>query len=249
MKLRILAGGLLLLIVSSCSKDDSSSAADITPNPANQSKNKIMVLGASRVEGNRPEHESFRYDLWKDLIVNNWTFDYIGTQSDNGSYPVFNNSNFDTDHEGRGGWTSGEILDVITNSLTQTGAPDIVLYSSPGGNDALQNLPYSQALANVKEIVDAFQNANPDVTIIIEQLAPAKSDAMTPELTSYFNQIKQDILTIASEKSTPSSEVIAVDMFTGFTDNFYADDVHYNTAGADFIASRYYAVLENVLEE
>ena len=37
-------------------------------------------------------------------------------------------------------------------------------------------------------------------------------------------------------------------MFTGFTDSLFADYVHYNEAGADFIADRYYTVLENILE-
>ena len=59
-----------------------------------------MILGASRVEGDRPNYESFRYELWKDLIENNWTFDFIGTQLDSRFYPLFNNLNFDTDHEG-----------------------------------------------------------------------------------------------------------------------------------------------------
>lgn len=59
------------------------------------------------VEGSRPEFESFRYELWKDLKENNWTFDFIGTQSDNASNPSFNSYDFDIDHEGRGGWISG----------------------------------------------------------------------------------------------------------------------------------------------
>lgn len=46
-----------------------------------------------------------------------------------------------------------------------------------------------------------------------------------------------------------SSQVMAIDMFTGFTDDFLADDVHYNEAGAEFIATRYYQVLESILEE
>jgi len=178
-----------------------------------------MALGTSRVAGDRSRYESFRYELWKDLTENNWTFDYIGTQFDETSYPLLNNLSFDTDHEGRAGWTSGEILNVITNLLSQTGPPDIVLFSTPGGNDALQNLPYSQALLSVNGIVVALQNSNPNVTKIIEQEAPARSDAMTPELTNYFNQLKQDVLTIATENSTKSSQVIAVDMFTGFTDS------------------------------
>lgn len=243
MALKYLLIGVSLLMFNSCDKDDS------TTNPPNDSINKIMALGASRVEGNIPVYESFRYELWKDLTENSWTFDYIGTQSDGASYPMFNDSDFDIDHEGRAGWTSGQILNDINNWLAETGVPDIVLFSSPGGNDALENLSYNQTLSNINEIVDALQNANPEVTIIIEQLAPARSDLMTAELTAYFNQLKQDVLTIALENSTASSEVIAVDMFTGFTDSLFADDVHYNKAGADFVANRYYTVLENILEE
>jgi hypothetical protein len=77
--------------------------------------NKIMPLGASRVQGARPYYESFRYALWKDLIQNEWSFDFIGTQSDLGSYPDYNSYNFDIDHEGRGGWTSGLILNGLSN--------------------------------------------------------------------------------------------------------------------------------------
>lgn len=243
MILKILIFGISLLMFNSCVKDDS------ILKPQSSSINKIMPLGASRVEGNRPAYESFRYELWKDLTENSWIFDYIGTQLDEASYPKVNNLDFDKNHEGNAGWTSGQILNDISNWLEKTGPPDILLYSSPGGNDALGNLPYTQTLSNIKAIVGALQSANPHVTIIIEQLAPAKSDAMTPELENYFNKLKQDILTIALEKSTTSSKVIAVDMFTGFTDNLYADDVHYNEAGANFIASRYYAVLKKVLEK
>ena len=242
MTLKVLVIGISLLMVNSCDKNNPQ------PKPVSTSINKIMCLGASRVEGNRPDYESFRYELWKDLIENNSTFDYIGTQSDEASYPMFDNRDFDIDHEGRAGWTSGQILNDINNWLVETGAPDIVLFSSPGGNDALQGLPYNQALSNINEIVDALQNVNPEVTIIIEQLAPARSDLMTTELTNYFNRLTQDVLTIASDRSTTSSQIITVDMFTGFTDSLLADDVHYNEAGANFIASQYYTVLLNILE-
>jgi hypothetical protein len=195
---------IILLIFNSCNKHN----LTLTPKVQSSSINKIMSLGGSRVEGNRPVYESFRYELWKDLTENNWTFDYIGTQSDGASYPMFNNRDFDIDHEGRAGWTSGQILIDLKDWLTETGAPDIVLFSSPGGNDALESLPYDQTISNINGIVKALQNANPDVTIIIERLAPAKSDLMTTELTTYFNRLKQDIPTIASENATTLSEVI-----------------------------------------
>jgi lysophospholipase L1-like esterase len=242
--LKLLILGILLLTFNACNKDD-----DTTLKTQSTSINKILPLGASRVEGERPEYESFRYELWQDLIDGGWTFDFIGTQSDNASYPTYSGNSFDVDHEGRGGWTSGQVLDGLNAWLNETGAPDIVLFSSPGGNDALEGLPYEDAVENINNIIDIIQAKNPNVTIIIEQMAPGRSDIMTSELTSFFDQIQQEVLTIASNQSTSTSQVIAVDMFTGFNDSLLADDVHYNEAGAEFIATRYYNVLENILEE
>ncbi len=205
---------------------------------------KIMSLGASRVEGARPFFESFRYELWKQMVAAGWAFDYIGTVEDEASYPAFNERNFDLDHEGRGGWTSGQILSGLEGWIQATGIPDIVLFSSPAGNDALQNLDYEQSIANVNAIIDLLQEVNPNVVIIVEQLAPGKSEIMTGDLLHYFNRIQSDILTIAAAQSTTTSTVTGVDMFTGFTDDLLADDVHYNEAGAKFIADRYFIALE-----
>ena len=175
-------------------------------------------------------------------------FDFIGTQTDESTYPQFNNMIFDCDHEGRGGWTSDDILEELYNWLSQTGPPDFVLFSSPAGNDALEELSYTQAVSNINDIIDVIQEFNPNTTIIIEQMAPARSDIMTPELTGFLEQMKKDILTIAESKTTSKSEVIAIDMYTGFNDSLLADDVHYNEDGAKFIAERYFDVLVNILQ-
>ena len=230
----------------SCNEDDAATAPENSPNI---SQNTIMPLGASRVEGARPVFESYRYELWKDLIDGGFTFDYIGTMADDAAYPEYNSINFDMDHEGRGGFTSGQILNGIEGWLNQAGAPDIVLFSSPGGNDALQGLPYANAVTNINAIIDIIQEANPNVTIIIEQPAPGRTSIMTQELTAYFNQIQQDVIVIADAKSTATSQIIPVDMFTGFTDALLEDSVHYNQAGAEFIAERYYNVLSTILDE
>ena len=234
---------LLLMIFVSCSEE-----GDLKPKPQSNSINKILNLGASRVEGGRPEYESYRYELWKKLKENNLIFDYIGTQTDESTYPQFNNLIFDCDHEGRGGWTSGDILEELYNWLSQTGPPNFVLFSSPAGNDALEELSYTQAVSNINDIIDVIQEFNPNTTIIIEQMAPARSDIMTPELTGFLEQMKKDILTIAESKTTSKSEVIPIDMYTGFNDSLLADDVHYNEDGAKFIAERYFDVLVNILE-
>jgi lysophospholipase L1-like esterase len=205
-------------------------------------------LGASRVEGGRPEYESYRYQLWSKLKENNWTFDFIGTQTDDANYPSVNSQQFDIDHEGRGGWTSGQILDEINEWLIETGTPDVVLFSSPGGNDALKSLPYQDAVDNINAIIDVLQANNPNVTIIIEQMAPGFSEIMSEELATFFNQMQQEVLNIAKNHTTSSSQVITVDMFSGFNDSMLADDVHYNDTGAQFIANKYYNVLEELLK-
>lgn len=218
----------------------------INPEP---SVTTIMPLGASRVDGARPIYESYRFELWKDLIDGGWSFDYIGTRDDEANYPTYNGQSFDVDHEGRGGWTSGQIRQNLNSWLQQAGSPDIVLFSSPGGNDALQNLPYQDALENINAIIDLLQANNPEVIIIIEQMAPGRTDFMNAELTTYFNQLREDIADLATAQSTSSSPVLVVDMATGFTDGLLADDVHYNEAGAIFVADRYYAVLEEILSQ
>jgi len=233
---------VLALFLSTCESEEGTVRSD--------SINTILPLGASRVEGARPAFESFRYELWKDLIDGGWTFDYVGTRRDPASYPEYKGRDFDRDHEGRGGFTAAEILSELENWLTHGDAevaPDIVLFSSPGGNDALQNLSYSETLISINAIIDLLQEANPEVTIVMELLAPGRSDIMTPELTAYFDQLNQDLPAIADQQSTASSRVLIVDMATGFSDALLADEVHYNEAGAAFVADRYYPVLEGVL--
>lgn len=233
---------IIALLLSTCDSDGGTIQSD--------SINTILPLGASRVEGAQPAFESFRYELWKDLIDGGWTFDYIGTRSDPASYPAYNGLNFDRDHEGRGGFTAPEILSELRGWLepgSREVAPDIVLFSSPGGNDALQNLPYASTLAGINGIIDLLQEANPEVTILMELIAPGRSDFMTAEMTAYFDRLNQELPTIATQQSTASSSVIVVDMVTGFSDSLLADEVHYNEAGAVFVAQRYYQVLQGIL--
>ena len=234
---------LLVFVIISCSDDE-----PVTMGPDNDNLKTIMPLGASRVQGARPNFESYRYELWKLLLDGNFSFDYIGTRDDDASYPDYKGESFDMDHEGRGGWTSGQILGGINEWLSEAGTPDIVLFSSPGGNDALQNLPYDNAIENVNAIIDIIQDINPNATIVIEKLAPARSDLMTGALAEYFDKMQEDVEIIAAEQSTTTSAVITVDMVNGFVDEYLADPVHYNEEGAKFIADRYFEILSDILQ-
>ena len=148
---------------------------------------------------------------------------------------------------GTSAWTAAQINANIDAWLKSVGDVDIVLFSSPGGNDALNGADFSGIVENMNAIIDKIQAHNPNITIIIEQLAPGKSSFMTDEYTLLFAQMKTVIAQIASIQTTTTSMVIAVDMATGFTDDLLADDIHYNKAGAEFIAARYYNKLVPLL--
>jgi lysophospholipase L1-like esterase len=238
----------VFLILLSCTKDDSvENTPEDTVCKTVEKGVKIMPLGASRVQGFPPFFESYRYELWKDLIDGGWEFDFVGTLDDFIIYAEYNGYCFDTNHEGRSGWKAAQIDVNIEQWLSETDTPDIVLFSSPGANDILDGAEIEPVLAHINSIIDKIQTRNPNVTILIEQLAPAKSTYMTEDLTAIFAQIKGIINQIATEQTTATSKVIPVDMATGFSDDLLADDLHYNKAGAEFIATRYYDKLVSFL--
>ena len=230
---------LFLTIFLSCKKEDVKKKST--------SENKILILGASRVEGNRPEYESFRYELWKRLIADTLNFDFIGTRTDEKSYPNYIGNKFDSDHEGRGGWTSEQIEENLEDWLNQTGAPDIVIFSTPGGNDALENLPYSNTISHINKIIDIIQVSNTNCTIIIELPAPGHTSIMTGNLATYLENLQTDLTGIATNQTNNTSAVLTVNMYTGFSNSMLADDVHYNEYGAKFIADKHFEVLKEII--
>lgn len=225
--------------------DSDNEATDLTP--VTPSETTIMPLGASRVDGATPEYESYRYELWKLLIEGGYEFDFVGTETDNATYPTYNDQIFDSDHEGRGGITSSGILEELETWLDELGsAPDIVLFSSPGGNDGIDN--YELTVSNVNAIIDILQSRNPSVTVFIELPAPPLTSEQTTEFLAFYNQALEDIPQWANQQTTNTSSVMAIDMVTGFNDAYLADDVHYNASGARFIAQKYYDELIKVLK-
>ena len=63
---------------------------------------------------------------------------------------------------------------------------------------------------------------------------------MTSSLTINLNDFNSQIISIADNLTTNTSKVIALDMNTNFNESYLADAVHYNQAGAKFIADIYF---------
>ena len=205
----------------------------------------LLIQFVSCKKGDDDGYESYRYELWKKCISNNYTIDFIGMQYDDGNYPDFNGFSFDRDHEGIGGIETEGVLDNIDEVLQQVNDFNVVLLCI-GGNDLLNGIDDPQtAIDNIHLIIDAIQNAHPDVTIFIEKIAPGNNEIMTPEFQLKLDEFNQLIAALAPIQTNANSNVIAVDMYTGFTENLLADDVHYNQEGALFIAERYFNAISS----
>jgi len=203
----------------------------------------ILPLGDSRVEGGRPEYESYRYWLWSKLVQNSWDVDFIGTRTDNADYPEVGGFCFDNEHEGTGGAITTDILETLENVSFQP-EPEVALLGI-GGNDLVDtNRSVTEIINTLNDIIDNLQARNSNITILLEQIAPGKSEFMTPEITNRFNQFNIEVANVASAQTTNQSKVIDIDMAAGWQDSYLADDVHYNEAGANIVGTRYFNAFE-----
>ncbi|WP_452232606.1 SGNH/GDSL hydrolase family protein [Lacinutrix sp. MEBiC02595] len=228
-----------------CHKNEEKSNTFIQKN-VNTNAITIMPLGDSRVEGATRNSVSYRYDLWKNLISNQWNIDYVGTQNDNTSYPLLLGKSFDPDHEGIGGFKSEDLLENIEDVIADVGTPDVVLLGI-GGNDLVRNIPVEEVIDNINQTIDILQNSNANITIFLERIAPGRSNVMTPEGIVVYNLFIENLATVANEQTNDSSKVILVDMSSNWTDAYMADNLHYNELGAKEIATRYFeAIVENL---
>ena len=190
-------------------------------------------------------YESYRYELWKKCIQNNYQIDFVGQQYDDGTYPNFMGASFDRDHEGIGGIESEGVLNNIEEVLLQSNHVDAVLLCI-GGNDLLGGDDPQTVIDNIGLIIEEIQNRFPNIIIFLEQIAPGNNEIMTNDFTQKLFEFNDLIYNTASTYSNQSSSVIAVDMSTNFNENLLADDVHYNQDGAVFIAEQYYSSISTV---
>ena len=235
--------GLSILFI----RCDEGTIEPITPvNNGTANALKILPLGDSRVEGFTPEFDSYRYELWKLMESAGWDFDYIGSRQDGGNYPQFNNKSFDTDHEGTGGAQTFDNLAVIQSTINTTNAPDVVLLGIGGNDLADGNRTVTATIADLNQIIDYLQSQNPNVIIFLEQIAPGRTDFMNeqPNFWDTFYAYNAEVANVATQQTSGSSQVIAVDMAENWSDAYMADDVHYNAAGAKVVAERYFAAMD-----
>lgn len=211
----------LCITVLSCSKEDDTDVIDIDP------------------------FESYRYDLWKKMLDDNIHVDYLGTQVDTYDYPDYLDESFDVEHQGVGSIETEGVIVSLRNVLLTVDEPDVVLLGI-GINDLLADNAPANIIKNVNIIINMLKRHNPNVTILVEQVPGLKSDLMSADLTERLLSYNRMITRLCEFKSNATSKVISIDMYTDFQDAYFADQVHYNAEGADFISQQYYdAIVEH----
>jgi hypothetical protein len=232
---------LLPLLITAC---DENGPSDCTVPEISDQTIFVLPVGDSRVEGDDAPNgfESYRYYLWWQLQENNWDVDFVGSRRSGKEYPPLQDTCFDRDHEGLGGEVTAGALATLEQN-TYDPAPDVVLVGI-GGNDLLDlELSPQAVLSNIEQIVDELQSTYPGVIIFLEQIAPVRSDITTNQISQAITEFQKGIGALASQLDTPENPVIAIDMYSNWTDSYMADEVHYNEAGAREVGGRYFAAI------
>ena len=230
----------------SCEYDDDSST-ETSRLCSSENPCKIVTIADSRGICFPSLFETYRYPLWKELTIANYSFDFIGPIVDTCEYEPFIGHDFDPDHGAVGGAHTTDILSRIASGFYPEDS-DILLLGI-GGNDLIGGDTIAFTIENINSIVDAFIGYDSDIIILIEQLAPASNSIMTPELTQILIEFNSEILKLIEQRSGQSQKVYGVDMYDQWqSDDYLADDYHYNEAGAQEVAHRYFIALDSSLE-
>ena len=195
----------------------------------------------SQVDG----YESYRYELWKLLIQHDYRFELVGTQVDSGDYPEFQGNVFDPYHEGIPGIETEGVLTNLNQVLASIDTPNVVLLGIGINDLTASNKEPELPIANMHLIIDRIQLHNPDAFIVVEQVPGGRDDFITEDMQGRIVDFNTQVAILAADQSDSTSTVVAVDMYSDFTQGMFIDPVHYNELGAKFLAQQYFNKIQN----
>jgi acyl-CoA thioesterase I len=190
-----------------------------------------MPLGDS-ITGARAGAASYRYWLAKDLEAAHVPFDFVGSQHGvYGGSPRF--EDFDQDHEGHWGWTTGQVLEHI-DEWAAAARPDVVLLHL-GTNDVVRDP--AMIPGNLTAIIGSLRKVNPRVAVLLARLIPMRG-------ADQLGSAEQSIERVASAQTRAESPVVVVRQDEGFdveTDTY--DGIHPNESGEKKMAKRWFEAI------
>ncbi len=198
---------------------------------------RVMPLGDSITAGGS-NFESYRYRLWKKLAAAGYTVEFVGSQTNLSPIGPLR-------HEGY----PGKNTDYLARRLKarfQEHPADIVLIHS-GHNYSNEQHPVANILTATESMIHTLRSINPKVSVLLAQVIPS---GKLPKY-AYIPELNQQLARLADRLNTPDQRVMAVNQAAGFdwrTDTIH-DRVHPNAQGAEKIANRWFAALQEVLDK
>ena len=226
-----------------------------------------VIFGDSITQGAlNGDHQSYRYELWKQFVDGSDTFDLLGSHANNynhsntsdtsstSNYPDYLGQSFDTDHEGHWGWRTTDVLGTTVPSFgssSGTGTladwltgytPDTALILL-GVNDVKLSVRASVAdtKTNIQTIISNLKADNPAVDVYLGSVLPTKR--------GFANRTTLQNLNIEYQAIAATDPAVTyVDLWTGVGGSHFYDGVHPNLAGEHLVATRFYDAMTAVPE-
>lgn len=212
---------------------------------ANNASIKILPLGDS-ITGASKYKTSYRYPLWKQLIDAGKQIEFIGQAKDGNNgrvWKAYKNLPFPEANEAHSGWRADQVLKGLNKDIKGlktwlTGyTPDIALIHL-GTNDMYQSQTPESTRDELEQIIMLLRSKNPNIKVLLAQIIPLPNNNTVPRLNQLIGQL-------ASTLNTPSSPVMSVDMYSGYSLNtdMQLDKIHPNVSGEEKLAQRWFSAL------
>ncbi|MEM1119274.1 MAG: family 43 glycosylhydrolase [Bacteroidota bacterium] len=210
-------------------------------NEAENNGLKILPLGNSITVG---VPHTYRYQLSQILNNANFAYNFVGSlNGDNGDGEVYP-ADWDKDHEGHSGWTTGDINEQLSDWLDGY-TPDMALIHL-GTNDVFRiynyDLTMEESVTAITEIIQKLRTDNPQITILLAQILPFTEGFEGGSIAPFNDLVTQwnmELTDLASTMCTADSPIIMVDINSDFDDSEFSDGFHPNEKGATKMAQRW----------
>ncbi|KAF1966089.1 SGNH hydrolase, partial [Bimuria novae-zelandiae CBS 107.79] len=207
---------------------------------------RVMPFGASIVE-----ITCWRAYLWKklhDAGISNT--DFVGSHATPSAGCTLAGAPvpFDADNEGHSG---AKVTDYASQSTLphwlSSANPNVILMHV-GTNDAAANISTAKVFAAYDTLISQMRAQNPRVTLVASKLIPIDPALFGQFVVDRLNEYNFAMEGWVKRTSTAQSEIVLVDMVTGFDyKTMTREGEHPNEKGDVFMAERFFPAVKDAL--
>ena len=144
---------------------------------------------------------------------------------------------FPRSHEGRSGWTIGQIMTTVPSPALDT-LPHIVLLHA-GTNDIYAHASAPVMADALEALIDRLEHAAPQSLIVVAEIVPLTDPALRIAAENFNKELKRRV----QAPQARGQHLILADQFTQFSTEMLSDGVHPTQAGHERMANVWYAAI------